>query len=317
MRVLVTGGAGFIGSHVVEALGAAGYTVSVLDCLLPDAYPAEIKRINLDRISGLPYVDRIYPADLRSSDLADLVADSDFVVNEAAMPGLVKSWECFDTYLDCNVVGLQRLLDACRKAKVRRLVHASTSSVYGAVAIGDETQPTRACSPYGVSKLAAEHLIAAYRANFDLPAVVLRYFSVYGPRQRPDMAYHIFTERLLRGEPICITGDGSARRSNTFVTDIADATVRALTAGPDGAVYNIAGSESVSVLDAVNVLAESLGVTPVITFAPPRKGDQTDTRGDSSLANRVLGWTPQVKIAEGLREQARWHQTQHQITTAT
>lgn len=306
MHVLVTGAAGFIGSHVVEALSARGDDVVALDCLLPDSYDAAVKRATWTLLGELPGVGCV-EADLRTADLTSLLDGVDGVIHEAAMPGLMPSWDRFATYLSCNVAGTERLVRAATEAGVERFVHASTSSVYGRFATGGEDQPTEPYSPYGVTKLAAEKLVLAYAANFGLPAVVLRYFSVYGPRQRPDMAYHRFCEALLDGRPVTVYGDGSQTRANTYVTDCAAVTVAALTAEAGERVYDVSGGRKLALVEALEVLADELGVTPRIEFEPTRPGDQQDTWSDAALAARDLGFDPAVPVEAGLRAQAAWH----------
>ncbi|HNE88535.1 MAG TPA: NAD-dependent epimerase/dehydratase family protein [Actinomycetota bacterium] len=306
MRVVVTGAAGFVGSHLVEALAARGDEVVAVDCLLSDSYSAAIKAENLQSLAGLPGVE-CRNVDLRTDDLAAVVAGADAVVNEAAMPGLMKSWTDFDVYVGCNLLAVERLLVAVERAGVGRIVQISTSSVYGRFAVGDENLPTEPFSPYGVSKLAAEKLVLAHVANFGLDAVILRYFSLYGPRQRPDMGYHLFCEAMLDGRPITVFGDGRQRRSNTYVSDAVSATVAALDRGSAGDVVNICGDETVELLDAIAVLADELGVEPILEFAQPRPGDQRDTSGDATRARRILRWSPQVPVDVGLRRQAAWH----------
>ncbi len=247
MQCVVTGAAGFIGSHLCERLLALGHEVIGLDAFVP-YYPRAVKERNLAGLRGRPGF-RFHCLDLRSDPLDDVVADAEAVFHLAAMPGLVKSWTDFDGYNSCNVVATQRLLEALRQApRLRRLVHVSTSSVYGRFAAGDETMPTIPVSPYGVTKLAAEHLCRAYADAYRLPVVILRYFSVYGPRQRPDMGYHIFMDALLHDRPITVYGDGRQERGNTYVADAVEAAVVALGA-PPGEVFNGGGGETASVLD--------------------------------------------------------------------
>jgi UDP-glucuronate 4-epimerase len=306
VRVLVAGAAGFIGTHLCRALDAQGIEVSGVDCLLPDSYAAEIKRANADAVAALPNATMVV-ADIREELPAQAWDGVTAVINLAAMPGLMKSWEFFDLYQSCNLTGVHRLVEGALERGIGNFVQVSTSSVYGTVATGAETDPLQPISPYGVTKLAGERLVAAYGASRGLPFTVLRYFSVYGPGQRPDMAYHIICERLLDGTPIPIFGDGHQTRSNTYVADIVDGTVKALAAGPTNATMNIAGGETVSLLEAVAVLEEALGRTAVLDFQPARPGDQLHTRGDVALATRLIGYEARTPVAEGLRAQAAWH----------
>lgn len=305
MKVLVTGAAGFIGSHLVEALLDAGYEVVGLDGFV-ESYPRSYKINNLARALTRPRF-TFHEADLRRDDLREALRGVDAVIHEAAMPGLPRSWTEFDSYLTNNVQAVERLLASSRDAGIQRFLHISTSSVYGRMAVGDEEMPTFPVSPYGVTKLAAEHLVRAYMVNFGLPAVILRYFSVYGPRQRPDMAYHIFCEALLDGRPLRVYGDGRQTRSSMYVDDCVRGTVAALTNGRVGEVYNLGGAESISLVDAIDQLAEVLGVEPVIHYQEPRPGDQRDTAADTSKAAAHFGYRPMISPHEGLALQAAWH----------
>jgi nucleoside-diphosphate-sugar epimerase len=306
MRVVVTGAAGFIGSTLCDELLANGHDVVGIDCFT-DYYERPLKESNLEAALSQPgFV--FHELDLRVDDL-DLVVDgADVVINEAATPGLVRSWDDFDSYLSCNVTALHRVIEACRRHEVPRLIQASTSSVYGAEALGAEDQPTSPVSPYGVTKLAAEHLLLAHHKVHGLPVVILRYFSIYGPRQRPDMAYRIFCERLLARKPLTVFGDGQQSRANTYVSDCVGATIAAMSHGETGRTYNIGGGQQVALVDAITILADALGVTPVLEHAPPRPGDQRHTNADTSRAAAELGWSPQVTPSDGLIAEARWVQ---------
>ncbi|MDQ3492798.1 MAG: NAD-dependent epimerase/dehydratase family protein [Chloroflexota bacterium] len=305
MRVVVTGAAGFIGSHLVEQLLAADHDVVGVDGFI-DSYPRRYKDSNLTEALPHPRF-RFHELDLRTADLDPILDGVDAVVNEAAMPGLPRSWTEFDSYLTNNVQAMERLLEASRRADVKRFVQASTSSVYGENAVGDEQLPLRPVSPYGVTKLAAEHLALAHMTNQGVPVVILRYFSVYGPRQRPDMAYHIFSEALLDGQPLTVFGDGYQTRSSLYVRDCVRGTMAALHRGTPGEAYNLGGAEPISLLDAIGRLGEVLGVKPVVRHEPVRPGDQRDTRSDTSKAQTHLGYEPTVVPLEGLALQATWH----------
>jgi len=247
--------------------------------------------------------------DLRTDVLAEVVAETEVVFHLAAMAGLMQSWTAFDGYMTCNVQATQRLLEALRLARgpLRRLVHVSTSSVYGADAAGDETLPTQPVSPYGVTKLAAENLCRAYAASYELPVVVLRYFSVYGPRQRPDMGYYKFIRALLFGEPITVFGDGQQVRGNTYIDDCVSATIAAVTA-PAGETYNVGGGEMATVWQILAHLEAVSGRKAVVRQAAARPGDQRHTCADTSKIRRQLGWEPRTGLREGLQRQWEWQQ---------
>jgi len=220
---------------------------------------------------------------------------------------LMASWTDFDGYWTCNVKATQRLLEAVVRSAsgLRQFVCASTSSVYGSYASGDEMMPTRPVSPYGVTKLAAEHLCRAYAETKDLPLVVLRYFSVYGPRQRPDMGYHRFIRALLLEEPVTVYGDGQQVRGNTYVSDCVAATLTAV-AAHRGETYNIGGGEAATVWDILRKLETLAGCRAVIKQEPARAGDQRYTFADTTKMRRHLGWQPQTTLQEGLSRQWEW-----------
>jgi UDP-glucuronate 4-epimerase len=304
-RVLVTGVAGFVGSNLAEALIARGHEVVGVDAFT-DSYARWHKERNLLALRGSPRF-RFHEADLRTAPLDPLLEGVDTVFNEAAFPGLPRSWSEVDDYVGCNLLAVARLIDASRRQQVRRFVQASTSSVYGESAVGDEEQPTRPVSPYGMSKLAAESLLLAHVHAHGFPAVILRYFSIYGPRQRPDMAYHIFVEALRAGVPITVFGDGHQSRSNTFVSDCVDGTIAAAGSGHIGEIYNLGGGVALELGDAIELIASTLGVTPDIAYAAPRAGDQRTTMADTSKARDHFGYRPKVEPAAGLASQVRWH----------
>jgi nucleoside-diphosphate-sugar epimerase len=238
-----------------------------------------------------------------------LLEGADQVVHLAAMAGLVRSWQEFDGYMTCNVQGTQRLLEATRQAAPNaHLLYASTSSVYGRFATGDENAPLAPVSPYGITKLAAEHLVRAYAQQYGLRTSVLRLFSVYGPRQRPDMGYNIFIRRILAGEPIVVDGDGTDSRSNTYVLDCVDGIARAA-AQPDvsvGETFNIGGGQEVSVNEVLAMLEELTQRAPIVSHGPARPGDQRRTVADIGKARALLGYNPQTLVIDGLRAQLAW-----------
>jgi nucleoside-diphosphate-sugar epimerase len=304
MRCLVTGAAGFIGSHLCERLVREGREVIGLDAFIP-FYPRPLKEANLAGLRGHGRF-RFHELDLRRDDLAAVLAGVDVVFHLAAMPGLPRSWTQFDLYESCNLTATHRLIEAAHgTSTLKRFVYVSTSSVYGRYGSGDETLPTRPISPYGVTKLAGEHLCRAFAEERGLPLVTLRYFSVYGPRQRPDMGYHKFIEALLAGEPVTVFGDGQQMRGNTFIDDCVAATVAVLDA-PLGETYNVGGGEVASVWDILRKLETITGRKVIVQSAPARPGDQRHTCADTGKLMRHLGWEPRVGLEEGLARQVEW-----------
>lgn len=304
MRCLVTGAAGFIGSHLCERLLAAGHLVVGLDGFIP-YYPRPIKEANLATLRKLPNF-HFHELDLRTAPIEPLLDQVEAVFHIAAMAGLVKSWTDFDLYSSCNLTATARLLDAVKRTGGNpRFIYASTSSVYGRFSAGDESLPTRPISPYGVTKLASENLC---HAHADLALVVLRYFSVYGPRQRPDMGYFKFIDWMLKDQPVVVTGDGHQVRGNTYISDCVEATMAALQA-PVGETYNLGGGETASVWDILAKLEKIIGKKAQIRQEPARPGDQRSTFADTDKLWRHLGWRAQTTLDEGLRRQVEWQRT--------
>ena len=314
MKCLVTGAAGFIGSHLCESLLQAGHAVVGIDAFIP-YYPRSIKEANLAAARTHRHF-TFHAADLRQGPLDPYLEGIEAIFHLAAMAGLPKSWTDFDLYAGCNVTATQRLLGAARRMPgLHRFVYASTSSVYGRYGSGDETLPVRPISPYGVTKLAAENLCRAYAEEQGLPLVVLRYFSVYGPRQRPDMGYHRFVEALLTNQPITVYGDGMQVRGNTYVSDCVEASLAALNAMP-GEVYNVGGGEAVTVWDVLRKLETITGRHAEIRREPARPGDQRYTSADTGKIHRHLGWQPRISLDEGLARQVAWQRGETQQQAA-
>jgi nucleoside-diphosphate-sugar epimerase len=305
VRCVVTGAAGFIGSHLCEELLHLGHEVVGVDAFIP-YYPREIKERNHAACRARSTY-HFQALDLRRDSLESVVTGADVVFHLAAMAGLTRSWTDFDLYASCNINGTQRLLEAIRRTNpgLQRLIYASTSSVYGRFASGDETLPTRPISPYGVTKLAAENLCRAYGEEHGLPVVVLRYFSVYGPRQRPDMGYHHFINALLQDKPIVVYGDGQQVRGNTYISDCVAATLAALEGHP-GEVYNLGGGEAANVWDILRKLEALAGRPAQVQQQPGRPGDQRYTFADTARLRRHLGWQPKVGLDDGLARQWEW-----------
>jgi UDP-glucose 4-epimerase len=308
-HVLVTGAAGFIGSHLVERLLREGVRVTGVDCFT-DYYDPALKRRNLARALESPAF-TLLELDLGRADLAAL-PDVDVVYHQAAQAGVRASWGAdFATYVHHNVLATQRLLERYQGAKLERFVYASSSSVYGDAERfpTDEALLPRPFSPYGVTKLAGEHLVLLYGRNFGLPVSALRYFTVYGPRQRPDMAFHRFCKALLRGETITVYGDGTQSRDFTFIDDAIEANLRAWKRSAAQGVYNVGGGSQVEVLQAIRLLEGALGVSAQLRFEARPPGDPLRTRADASRVRADLGFTPSTPIEQGLAAEAAWART--------
>ncbi len=309
MRTLVTGAAGFIGSHLVEHLLSDGHEVVGLDAFT-DYYDPTRKHQNVTNALASPRF-RLVDAAIVDAPLEDLLDGVEGVFHLAGQPGVRLSWdEGFRQYVDANIVATQRLLEACRHSSVERLVYASSSSVYG----NSGTWPSRESdlpaphSPYGVTKLAAEHLANLYAANWGLPTVSLRYFTVYGPRQRPDMAIHRLIESARSGQPFPMYGDGSQVRDFTFVGDIVAATVAAMAEAdvPLGTVLNVAGGSSTTVKDLIALVASTVGRPIAVDELPASAGDVQRTGGATDRAREILGWQPVTTLPEGVAAQVAW-----------
>jgi nucleoside-diphosphate-sugar epimerase len=310
MKALVTGAAGFIGSHLCERLLAHGAEVVGLDAFT-DYYTRVFKETNLEACGAHPKFSLVETR-LQQADLPPLLRDVTHVIHLAAQPGVRKSWgRDFDIYVRDNVEATQRLLEACTAVRLERFVYASTSSVYGdeaAIPMQEEAR-LQPISPYGVSKLAAEHLCYLYWQAHRVPAVSLRYFTVYGPRQRPDMAFRRFLEAAMDGRAITLYGDGEQTRDFTFVGDAVSAAVAAASHGSAGRVYNVGGGSRVSV-NRVLALIEQLTEKPLqIERLPTQRGDMRDTYADTSRARRELRFSPETTLEKGLYAEYQWLST--------
>jgi nucleoside-diphosphate-sugar epimerase len=315
-RVVVTGAAGFIGSTLVDALLARGDEVTGVDCFTP-YYGRAAKEANLAAARTDPRF-RLEELDLAAAPtgaLAELLGGADVVFHQAAQPGVRLSWsDGFGQYARLNIEATQRLLEAAVAARTPRLVYASSSSVYGRAERypTSETDLPAPHSPYGVTKLAAEHLCGLYAANWGLPTVALRYFTVYGPRQRPDMAMHRLLEAGLTGTAFPLLGDGSAVRDFTSVDDVVAANLAA--AGADvapGTVCNVAGGGEITMAALLELAGAVLGRPVAVDRRPPQPGDVARTGGAVDRAAALLGWAPATPIADGLAAQAAWHRARH------
>ncbi len=309
IRALVTGAAGFIGSTLTDRLLADGIGVTGVDCFT-DYYDPALKRRNLE--AAQRHADfRLLELDLGEAELAAL-PEVDVVFHQAAQAGVRASWgRDFATYVHHNILATQRLLERYRDAKLERFVYASSSSVYGDAERfpTDEALLPRPFSPYGVSKLAGEHLVLLYGRNFGMHVAALRYFTVYGPRQRPDMAFHKFCKAMLRGEEIAVYGDGRQSRDFTYIDDAVEANVRAWRRSTPQGVYNVGGGSQVDVLEAIALLERALGVKARLRFETRPPGDPLRTRADATRLQTELGYTTRVGIGEGLVAEANWAKT--------
>ena len=304
MHVLVTGAAGFIGSHMAERLLSGGHRVTAVDSFHP-YYPRAIKERNLAVVRVHPAA-RFLELDLAKADLAEATDGIDAVVHLAAQAGVRASWgREFAGYLDCNVLATQRLLEATRGKRLHAWIYASSASVYGDDALDrvSETALPSPHSPSGVTKLAGEHLALLYLRNHGTPALSLRFFSVYGPRERPDKAIQKFLTAARRGEGIRVHGDGTQRRDFTYVGDVVDATVAALSKSPVGAVANIARGKTVSLSEVIDTVRRVTGAPLLATHGPSEKGDVRVTSADISVARRLLGYDPKTDLAAGVARQ--------------
>ncbi|MEZ5290249.1 MAG: GDP-mannose 4,6-dehydratase [Vicinamibacterales bacterium] len=307
MKALVTGGAGFIGSHLSELLLDRGAEVVALDCFT-DYYAREIKESNLAALRGRAGY-RLHETAIKDADLPTLLDGVTHVFHLAAQAGVRKSWGAdFRVYTELNIDATQILLEACAGRPIERVVYASSSSVYGdlvAMPMREDALP-QPVSPYGVSKLSAEQLCYLYHVNHRVPTVSLRYFTVYGPRQRPDMGFHRFFSAVEAGRPLLQYGDGLQTRDFTFVADAARATADAAVRGVPGRVYNIGGGSRVTLLEVFDLIGKVSGRSVLIDKQPPQKGDMRDTYADTTLAKADLGFAPTVTLEEGLTAMHRW-----------
>jgi UDP-glucose 4-epimerase len=307
VRALVTGAAGFIGSTLCELLLDRGAEVTGLDCFT-DYYARSIKEQNLSALRAHARF-RFVESALQSVALEPLLSGCTHVFHLAAQAGVRKSWgEDFRTYTSHNVDATQRLLEAAKGLPLERFVYASSSSVYGDLAELPmrEDAFVQPVSPYGVTKLAAEHLCHLYFVNHGVPTVSLRYFTVYGPRQRPDMAFNRFIRAALAGEPIRLYGDGGQTRDFTFVADAVAATAEAGGRGRPGAVYNIGGGSRVSMNEVLSILEGVLGRSIDVRREGSQKGDMRDTFADTTRARGDIGFSPRHTLAQGLAAEATW-----------
>ncbi len=316
--MVVTGAAGFIGSHLSERLLALGHKVVGLDSFT-DYYERAAKERNLE--TSLAHPDFTFEEmDLVDSDLGPVLKDARVVYHLAGQPGVRPSWGGqFDRYVRDNILATQRLLEALKETRIDRLVFAGSSSVYGDAEMfpTKETALPRPVSPYGVTKLAAEHLALLYSKNFAVPAVSVRYFTVYGPRQRPDMAFSRFMHALVDGEAIEVFGDGEQTREFTYVSDAVEGTIKAAAASVVGQVFNLGGGSRVTVNRVLATLEEISQMKVRRQYLPQAPGDPRHTGASINLARERLGWEPRISLREGLAKQWQWFQDTRKTSPST
>lgn len=314
MRCIVTGAAGFVGSSISDTLLEAGHEVVGIDCFI-DYYPREMKERNLENARShdkFQFVEQ----NLLSADLDSLLEGADWIFHQAAQAGVRASWGgSFSIYTDNNVLATQMLLEAAKRERaaktLKKFVYASSSSVYGSAEVLPTTEQVLPCpvSPYGVSKLAAEHLVGLYDKEFDVPTVSLRYFTVFGPRQRPDMAFHRFIKAGILDEPITVYGDGEQSRDFTFIGDIVKANIRAAEVESRGEVLNIGGGSRVTLNQTIGVIEDVLGKKLAVDRRERQHGDARHTGADTSRAKSVLDFAPKYPLEKGLSAEAEWLET--------
>jgi UDP-glucuronate 4-epimerase len=309
MRVLVTGGAGFIGSHLVEKLVAAGHEVVIVDDF-NDFYDPQIKRAN---IAGFAKDVTVCHVDLREGAAVRNLFHRekvDAIAHLAARAGVRPSIQLPQLYYDTNVIGTLHLLEAARVTGVERFIFASSSSVYGAsktVPFHEDEHLTQTLSPYAATKVAGEFLCSTYSHLYQMRVVALRYFTVYGARQRPDLAIHRFTRRICAGQPIDQFGDGSTRRDYTYIDDVIQGTMAALKyEGPRYDIFNLGESETIQLKELISAIENALGKKAKINRLPEQPGDMPLTCADISKARKLLGYNPTTKFSEGLPRFVKW-----------
>ena len=306
MAKLITGVAGFIGSSIARRLLETGEKVIGIDCFI-DYYPRSIKEKNLEQLKSCASFQFI-EKNIVDLDFQTILQNVDGVFHQAAQAGVRASWgKDFEIYTKNNILATQKLLEAVKGRDIK-VVYASSSSVYGEtkkIPMNEDDLP-RPVSPYGVSKLAAEHLCRLYWKNFNVHTVSLRYFTVYGPRQRPDMAFHRFLKAIMTGGTIELYGDGKQTRDFTFISDAVKANLSAMHKGKPGEVYNIGGGSNVSVNQTIEIMEKILERKAKVNRMERQKGDVTHTSANTSKAAEDLGYSPETELEEGLAREAEW-----------
>lgn len=307
MRAIVTGAAGFIGSHLSERLLQSGVEVVGIDSFL-NYYPRRVKEMNL-QASRQHKQFHFLEQDLLEAPWRELLDGTEVIYHLAAQAGVRASWsKNFAIYTRNNIEATQLMLEESKNSKLKKFVYASTSSIYGDVAEIPmrEDSIVKPVSPYGVTKLAAEGLCYLYWKNFGVPCVSLRYFTVYGPRQRPDMGFYRFFLALLENREITIFEDGNQTRDFTYVDDIINGTILASEKGIEGKNYNLGGGSRITVNEVLRMIGEITGLTPRFRYAEKQKGDMRHTFAATDRARNDFGYTPTVTVREGLTEEYKW-----------
>ena len=303
MKILITGGAGFIGSTLAKQLHLMTHDVTIIDNFNDTLYNSRIKRARCQKFQASDV--KIIEGDINDLNRVDFFRKFDLIFNEAGLPGQFLSWNNLEKYLEANTLGVAKILDSIKHTDTK-LIQASTSSVYGRNVFGKEDQQLNPCSPYGVTKTAAENLISAYSQNFKINHKILRYFSVYGPSQRPDMAIQKFLLSIFKNEIITITGDGSQQRDLTFVSDIVDGTISAAFSESEHKILNLSGGKLYSINEIVAACMVVTGKKVKIQYKERPVGDQEVTSGNHNLASEELNYKPKVSLHDGVEQQYRW-----------
>ncbi|MBM7704381.1 NAD-dependent epimerase/dehydratase family protein [Metabacillus iocasae] len=304
MNILVTGAAGFIGSHLCERLLKEGHRVVGVDTFIGPT-PLSLKRENIKSLLTHSHF-QLIENHLMNLDLQELLSKIDVVYHLAAIPGVRASWGTdFDPYVTNNILATQRLLEACKDTSIKQLIYASTSSAYGEMdgKVSEDKTP-QPLSPYGITKLAGEHLCHVYSKYYGVPTTILRFFTVFGPRQRPDMAFHRFIKQILLDEPISVFGDGTQTRDFTYISDCIDGVTAVLNNKKAiGETINIGGKERASVLEVIEILEKIAGKKAKIHYSPTVIGEPKHTWADISKASQLLAYTPAVSLTDGLQNE--------------
>jgi len=307
MRALVTGVAGFIGSHLAEKLIGIGVNVVGIDSFT-DFYPRKIKEYNLSKLNYQPNFSLI-TGELTNLNLHLFLDGTDYIFHLAAQAGVRSSWgKNFSVYSENNILATQRVLEAAKEFPIKRFIYASSSSVYGDTEDLPmrENGKVRPVSPYGVTKLAGEYLCDLYYKNYNVPVVSLRYFTVFGPRQRPDMAFNIFLRAILEDKEVVVFGDGEQTRDFTFVSDIVDGTLSVMDSEVKGEIFNLGGGNRISLKQVLAIMEEVVKSKIKVSYVEKQKGDVRNTLADNSKARKVLGFAPKKGIEEGLAQEFDW-----------